>query len=40
MDRYASAAVMSSIGRRSLFCEVEPFSFGLMPTGGPHEIYY
>lgn len=40
MDRYASATAMSSIGRRSLFREVEPFSFGWMPTNGPHEIYY
>jgi proline iminopeptidase len=40
MDRYASAAAMSSVGRRSLFREVEPFSFGWMATGGPHEIYY
>ncbi|WP_233280041.1 prolyl aminopeptidase [Caulobacter vibrioides] len=31
---------MSSVGRRSLFREVEPFSFGWMPTSGPHEIYY
>ena len=40
MDRNASAAVMSSLGRRGLFREVEPFSFGWMATGGPHEIYY
>ncbi|UAL12208.1 prolyl aminopeptidase [Caulobacter segnis] len=40
MDRNASAAAMSSVGRRGLFREVEPFSFGWMRTGGPHEIYY
>ncbi|PIB96735.1 prolyl aminopeptidase [Caulobacter sp. X] len=40
MDRHASAAAMSSVGRRGLFREVEPFSFGWMPTGGAHEIYY
>jgi proline iminopeptidase len=40
MDRNASVAAMSSVGRRGLFREVEPFSFGWMPTGGPHEIYY
>jgi len=40
MDRNASSIVMSSAGRRSLFREVEPYSFGWMPTGGPHEIYY
>jgi len=40
MDRNASAAAMSSVGRRGLFREVEPFSFGWLQTGGPHEIYY
>jgi proline iminopeptidase len=40
MDRNASAAAMSSVGRRGLFREVEPFSFGWMPASGPHEIYY
>lgn len=40
MDRHASAAAMSTVGRRGLFREVEPFSFGWMPTSGPHEIYY
>ena len=29
-----------SLGRRTLFPETEPFSSGLMATGGPHEIYY
>ena len=27
-------------GRRQLYPEVEPFSFGWMPTGGVHEVYY
>ncbi|USQ97827.1 prolyl aminopeptidase [Caulobacter sp. RL271] len=40
MDRNASAAAMSSVGRRGLFREVEPFSFGWMRADGPHEIYY
>ncbi|MFT4252897.1 MAG: prolyl aminopeptidase [Caulobacter sp.] len=40
MDRHASLAAMSSIGRRGLFREVEPFSFGWLSVGGPHEIYY
>jgi len=40
MDRNASAAAMSSVGRRGLFREVEPFSFGWLQTGGQHEIYY
>lgn len=39
MDRNASHA-MSSAGRRSLFREVEPFSFGWLPAGKLHEIYY
>ena len=40
MDRNPPLPVMSSTGRRGLFREVEPFSFGWLPTGGPHEIYY
>ena len=32
--------VPAQSGRRSLFPESEPFSFGWMSTGGPHEIYY
>ncbi len=40
MDRNVSVAAMSSVGRRSLYREVEPFSFGWMPTGSQHEIYY
>ncbi|PXA80489.1 prolyl aminopeptidase [Caulobacter sp. D4A] len=40
MDRHASLAAMSAIGRRGLFREVEPFSFGWLSVGGPHEIYY
>jgi proline iminopeptidase len=40
MDRNASASVMSSHGRRGLFRDIEPFSFGWLNTDGPHEIYY
>ena len=40
MDRNASASVMSSAGRRGLFRDIEPFSFGWLTTDGPHEIYY
>lgn len=40
MDRNASASVMSSLGRRGLFRDIEPFSFGWLNTDGPHEIYY
>ena len=40
MDRNASASVMSSSGRRGLFRDIEPFSFGWLTTDGPHEIYY
>lgn len=40
MDRNASAPVMSSAGRRGLFRDIEPFSFGWLNTDGPHEIYY
>jgi proline iminopeptidase len=38
MDRNASASVMSSAGRRGLFRDIEPFSFGWLTTDGPHEI--
>jgi proline iminopeptidase len=27
-------------GRRSLYPENEPFGFGWLPTGGPHEVFY
>jgi proline iminopeptidase len=40
MDRNVSAHVMSSAGRRGLFRDIEPFSFGWLSTNGPHEIYY
>jgi proline iminopeptidase len=40
MDRNASASVMSSHGRRGLFRDIEPFSFGWLSTDGPHELYY
>ena len=40
MDRNESSPIMSSSGRRGLFREVEPFSFGWLPAVGPHEIYY
>src|SRR6478609_2322106 len=40
MDRNASAIPMSSAGRRGLFRDIEPFSFGWLSTDGPHEIYY
>ncbi|MET0271605.1 MAG: prolyl aminopeptidase, partial [Phenylobacterium sp.] len=32
--------VSSSVHRRGLFPESEPFATGWLPTGGPHEIYY
>jgi hypothetical protein len=31
---------MSANGRRGLFRDIEPFSFGWLSTDGPHEIYY
>ena len=40
MDRNISASVMSSAGRRGLFRDIEPFSFGWLNTNSPHEIYY
>jgi len=40
MDRNASAPPMSANGRRSLFRDIEPFSFGWLGADGPHEIYY
>jgi proline iminopeptidase len=40
MDRNASASPMSATGRRGLFRDIEPFSFGWLSTNGPHEIYY
>lgn len=30
----------ASTNRRGLFPESEPFNYGWMPTGGPHEIFY
>ncbi|WP_165186160.1 prolyl aminopeptidase [Caulobacter soli] len=40
MDRNASAPPMSANGRRGLFRDIEPFSFGWLSTDGPHELYY
>ena len=40
MDRNDSSLIMSSSGRRGLFREVEPFSFGWLPAQDSHEIYY
>lgn len=41
MDRTAPPSASGSSGsRRFLYPEHEPFSFGWMQTGGPHEIYY
>jgi len=40
MDRNASAPPMSVNGRRGLFRDIEPFSFGWLGADGPHEIYY
>jgi len=30
----------ATASRRSLYPEVEPYSFGWISTGGPHEVYY
>ena len=40
MDRNISASVMSPVGRRGLYRDIEPFSFGWLSTNSPHEIYY
>jgi proline iminopeptidase len=41
MERNTPPLTVSSAGaRRGLFPESEPFSYGWMPTGGPHEIFY
>ena len=40
MDRNASAPPMSAAGRRGLFRDIEPFSFGWLNTNSQHEIYY
>ncbi|MDB5433472.1 MAG: pip [Caulobacter sp.] len=41
MDRtLSSPTVMGSADRRSLYPEIEPYSFGWLATGGPHELYY
>jgi proline iminopeptidase len=31
---------MTTAHRRGLYPEIEPFDFGWLATGGPHEIYY
>lgn len=40
MDRNVSAPALSSVGRRGLFRDIEPFSFGWLNTNSQHEIYY
>jgi len=41
MDRNQMPPTFSaSTNRRGLFPESEPFNYGWMPTGGPHEIFY
>ncbi|MDP1629962.1 MAG: prolyl aminopeptidase [Caulobacter sp.] len=35
-----SPAVGQPTTRRGLFREIEPYNFGWLPTGGPHELYY
>ena len=41
MDRNAlSPSVMSAVGRRGLYPDIEPFTQGWMATGGQHEIFY
>ena len=41
MDRSTLAPTVSSpVNRRGLFADNEPFSYGWLPTGGPHEIFY
>ncbi len=42
MERYSAPAApaVASASRRSLYPEIEPYAFGWIGTGGPHEIYY
>lgn len=41
MDRTAPPPAFGhTTSRRSLYPESEPFSFGWLQTGGPHELYY
>jgi len=41
MDRNQMPPTFSApTNRRGLFPESEPFNYGWMPTGGPHEIFY
>lgn len=41
MDRSAFApAVGQTSARRGLYPEIDPYNFGWLATGGPHEIYY
>lgn len=35
-----SLAVSTSAHRKGLFPENEPYAYGWLPTGGPHEIFY
>ena len=41
MERtHPPAPGVASANRRSLYPDNEPYAFGWLPTGGPHEIYY
>jgi proline iminopeptidase len=41
MERNTPApAISSSAHRRGLFRDNEPYAYGWLPTGGPHEIFY
>ncbi|KRB49585.1 MAG: prolyl aminopeptidase [Pseudomonadota bacterium] len=41
MERYAPPPTFSASGnRRGLFADNEPYAYGWLPTGGPHEIFY
>lgn len=41
MERTTPAPAVSSLaGRKGLYADNEPFAYGWLPTGGPHEIFY
>jgi proline iminopeptidase len=41
MDRTTPAPAVSSLAnRKGLYPDNEPFAYGWLPTGGPHEIFY
>ncbi len=41
MERNTPPLTVSSSGnRRGLFADNEPYAYGWLPTGGPHEIFY